>query len=200
MVVPLLRCCLAVMGPKKVPKQAASLTSAAANPGVSLTAQSASHSSILISSFAPYRLNANLFASVVQGLDSQHVRIHDTSSGRLSCDYATPANTVITCLDWGYFKNSADSEARATKKRKRSSQTNGVTSATDIVLAYGTSRSEIHLLSPNESTVLKTLKDAHLGGIRDFKFQNDGLDHRAYSIGGEGKVVQWDLESQTAIM
>ncbi len=73
-------------------------------------------------------------------------------------------------------------------------------SGTDIVLAYGTSRSEIHIYSPTESKILKTLKDAHSGGIQDFKFQNDGHDHRAYSVGGDGKVVQWNLNSQTAMM
>ena len=166
-----------------------------------MTAKTAAQSSILRSSFAPSRLNAPLFASIIQGLDTQKIRIHDTAGGRIRCEHSTTASTTINCLDWGYLEsNTTDSQqAKLSKKRKRSSQLNGETSSADVVLAYGTSRSEIHIFSVTESKIVKTLKDGHSGGIRDFKFES-GHGHRAYSLGGDGKVVQWDLKAQTATM
>ena len=190
------------MGSKKPIKHVTSKTSAAANPTASSTTHTANQSSILRSSFAPSRLGAPFFASVIQGFDSQHLRIHDTTSGRLHCEHPVNSRTLITCLDWGYLGQSGagQQQQESLKKRKRSKLINGVSSAKNVVLAYGTSRSEIQIYSPTESHVLRVLKDAHSGGIRDFKFVNDGHESKAYSIGGDGKLVQWDLKTQRAIM
>ena len=189
------------MGNKKAPKIVTSNISAATNPAASSTAHIPNNSSILKSSFAPSRFVAPLFASVIQGLESQHLRIHDTTTGRLRCEHAIASRVSITSLDWGYYGGSSadyqDQEPK--KKRKRSTQLNGVSSSQNIVLAIGTSASEVQIYSPAESKILGILKDIHSGGIRDFKFVNDGRESKAYSAGGDGKLVQWDLKQGTAV-
>ena len=201
-VIPQKRYGLITMGNKKPTKHVTSTTSAAANPAASSKTHIPNQSSILRSSFAPSSFGVPLFASTIQGFDSQRLRIHDTTSGRLRCEHSVTPQTVITCLDWGYFGESRANQQQQVerKKRKRSSQLNGVTSAKNIVLAYGTNLSEIQIYSPTESKVLGVLKDGHSGGIRDFKFQDEGRERRVYSVGGDGKMVQWDLNNQTVMM
>lgn len=191
------------MGNKKTPKNVTSNTSTAANPAASSETHIAQNSSILRSSFAPFRFGAPFFASVIQGLDSQRLRIHDTTNGRLLCEHAIASRASITCLDWGHLGgNSLDDEDQGPKKKRRKGSThgNGVSPSQDIVLAFGTSASEIQIYSPGESKILVTLKDAHSGGIRDYKFAENGREGKAYSVGGDGKLVQWDLKQGTAIM
>lgn len=189
------------MGVSKKPKGVASNISSAANPAASSATQTANKSSILRSSFSPSRLQLSLFASVIQDFDSQHLRIHETITGRLRCNYAIGSKASITCLDWGY--HGANYQGRhhkeSQKKRKRSSeQINGNTAISsenslDAVVAFGTTDSEIHLFSPSESKIRKILGNAHTDDVRDFKFTNYGLHGEGWSIGGDGKLVQWDL-------
>jgi len=186
------------MGQSKKPKGVASNISSAANPAASSTTQTANKSSILCSSFSPSRLQLSLFASVIQGVDSQHLRIHETITGRLRCDHAIGSKASITCLDWGYHgANYQDQHHKESqKKRKRSELVSGATSGEngmDAVVAFGTTDSEIHLFSPAESKIMKVLGDVHTHGVRDFKFEGHGLHGEGWSIGGDGKLVQWDL-------
>lgn len=189
------------MGNKKASKTVTSNISTAANPSASAQTHIASNSSILRSLFAPFRLGVPLFASVIQGFDSQRLRVHDTTTGRLLCEHAIASRATVTCLDWGYFgdasKEIGDDEEPKKKKRKRTSAPNGVPSSQRVVLAIGTSTSEIQIYSPTESKVLVTLKDVHSRGIRDFKFSNDGREGKAYSLGGDGRLAQWDLQHGT---
>ena len=69
----------------------------------------------------------------------------------------------------------------------------------DATVAFGTSDSEIHFFSPAESKVLKVFDGAHAYGIRDFKFREAGLQAEGWSIGGDAKLVQWDLKKGLAI-
>lgn len=185
------------MGQTKKPKGVASNISSSAKPAASSTTQTANKSSILRSSFSPSRFQLSLFASVIQGFDSPHLRIHETTTGRLQCDHAIGSKTSITCLDWGY--HGANYQGRhhkeSQKKRKRTEQINGALPGEGSmpVIAFGTSDSEIHLFSPAESKVVKLLGDAHIHGVRDFKFREDGLHGEGWSVGGDGKIVQWDL-------
>lgn len=191
------------MGKQKAPKNVSSNVSSTANPAASSTTRTAHNSAILKSSFAPFRLGSPFFASVIQGLDSQCLRIHDVTTGRLLCEHGLISRASVTCLDWGYYAGgsaSHEEQQPKKKKRKRSSQPNGPPPSQDIVLAYGTNLSEIQIYSPKESKVLATLKDVHSGGIRDFRFINDGRDGEAYSAAGDGKLVRWDLKQGTAIV
>lgn len=98
----------------------------------------------------------------------------------------------MTCLDWGFHGQKADSN----KKRKRLDALNGISSKGsphDVVLAIGTSDSNVFLYSPIEAKVVAVLANAHTGGIRDFKFVVDGVNDHAWSLGGDAKLVQWDL-------
>ena len=44
-----------------------------------------------------------------------------------------------------------------------------------------------------------TLSEAHTQGIRDFKFANNGLHAEGWSLGGEGRLIQWDLRKNRVI-
>lgn len=178
-------------------KLRSSLSKASA-PAASSNTQSITKSSILQSSFAPSYFQLALFASVVRGLDSQQIRIHDTASGRLRCEHAIAPKATINCLDWGYYGDRPweDHQRDLKKKRKRTEQVNGVANvdnAQDVVLAFGTSDSDVHFYSPAAAKVIGTLKNAHTQGIRDFKFVDAGRGAEGWSIGGDGKLVHWDL-------
>lgn len=67
------------------------------------------------------------------------------------------------------------------------------------MLAFGTSDSEIHIFSPAEAKMVGSLKGGHTQGIRDFKFVDYGLDAQGWSVGGDGKLVQWNLKTYRSI-
>ncbi|KAL8674734.1 MAG: hypothetical protein Q9168_000892 [Polycauliona sp. 1 TL-2023] len=186
------------MGAGKKSRNPASKVSAAVAPAASAITQSTGKSSILRSSFAPSFFQLALFASVIQGFDSQQIRFHDTNTGRLRCEHSIGSKASFSCLDWGYYgEGYHDRQLKESKKkRKRSEPVNGTTNGAhpqDVVLAFGTSDSEIHLYSPTSTKTVCILKDVHSQGIRDFKFVNAGKSQSAWSIGGDGKLVLWDL-------
>jgi len=190
------------MGKSRNPRPNASQISSKANPSSSTT--TTSKSSILKSSFAPSRFQLCLFASVIQGLESQHLRLHDTNNGLLQCDHAIASRASITCLDWGYRseRDPKQEQREAKKKRKRSEGINGTPSidnTREIALAFGTTDSEIFIFSPAEAKVVGMLKDGHTRGVNDFRFAVEDSHVGGWSIGGDGKLVQWDLRKSQAI-
>ena len=147
---------------------------------------SSSHkSSILKSSFAPSRFQLRLFASVIQSFDTQQLRIHDTSTSRLRCVHKTKSNIKVNCLDWGRYSRSSPRSQRSSQKVKDHSQE-------DVVVAYGTSDSEVCIFSPAENKVVQILAGGHERGIYDFKFSQH-QEQEAWSIGGDAALVRWDL-------
>ncbi|MCJ1408065.1 Small subunit (SSU) processome component [Ptychographa xylographoides] len=186
---------------KKAAIQAVSKTSSAAAPATSASTRNADQSSVLRSAFAPSQFQLSLFASVIQGLDSQQLRIHDTTTGLLKCDHTVGSRSRINCLTWGnYGSLGAESyQPPSKKKRKISDQANGSTNQSDVVVALGTSTSEIQFLSPVEGTIVGRLRDGHTQGIHDFKFVNDGTSSLGWSLGGDGKMIQWNIRSETIV-
>ncbi|KAL8694375.1 MAG: hypothetical protein Q9218_000940 [Villophora microphyllina] len=189
------------MGIGKNPRSTAPRILAATAPAASASTQSTSRSSIIRSSFAPSYFQLTLFASIIQGFDSQRLRIHDTVTGRLRCEHALTPKTSVGCLDWGFYGHEHPDreieELKKKKKRKRTEQINGVAAAhqsQDVILAIGTSNSEIELYSPSAAKLVGVLKGVHTQGIRDFKFADAGKGSVGWSIAGDGKLVQWDLQ------
>lgn len=183
-------------GNRKPRAQASKVSSAAL--AASATTKTPQKSSILRSLFSPSQYQLSLFASVIQGLDAQHLRIHDISTGRLRCEHAITSKVTINCLDWGHYGgNHPDRHHQeSNKKRKRHAQSNGPgLEHRNVVLAFGTSQSEVLMFSPFESNVVGTLKGAHTQGVKDFKFVDVSIRSQGWSIGGDNKLVQWDLES-----
>ncbi|KAI9839565.1 MAG: hypothetical protein M1819_002191 [Sarea resinae] len=185
---------------KKTSGGVASNISSGAAPATAAAAQSASRSSIIRSAFSPSIYQLSLFASVIQGLESQHLRIHDTVTGRLRCEHASAPNSTINSLDWGYYggKGSDWDHQLLKKKRKRGSEADGSTIG-GIVVAFGTNNNEIVFFSPVEGKVVGKLQGVHSQGIRDFKFTNRAATAEGWSLGGEGKLAQWDLRKGTTI-
>jgi U3 small nucleolar RNA-associated protein 5 len=172
----------------------------AASPAAGLS-QATSKSSVLRAAFSPSQYQLALFASVIQGLDAQHIRIHDTNTGRLQCEHALNPKETVTSLDWGYYGGQGKNRDQSKKKRKRGSDVNGVDGLDqgDIVVAFGTSSSDIRMYSPAEDKVVGTLTGAHDKGIKDFKFTADRPGQEGWSIGGDNKLVQWDLRTGKSI-
>ena len=159
---------------------------------------------MLPSSFCPSHFQLSWFASVIQGLDGQHLRIHDTNTGRLRCEHTITSKASITCLDWGYYgENHRDRHHKESKKkRKRSEMVNGHVpndQTSNVVVAVGTSDSEVHMFSPQEAKIIASLNEAHTQGIRDFKFADNGIHAEGWSIGGDGRLVQWDLRENRVL-
>jgi U3 small nucleolar RNA-associated protein 5 len=167
--------------------------------GAASTASSATKknqkSSISRSAFSPSYLQVSLFASVVQGFNSQHLRIHDTSTGRLRCEHAAAARARITSLAWGYYGTSYrdNQQGGSKKKRKRDQDAGG-----HAVVAYGLDTSDICFFSPAEGKIVCTLSGVHERGIKDFQFVVEDQS-QGWSIGGDGKLVQWDLTSKSVV-
>ena len=182
---------------KKSTGQAVSKISPASAPALSSTTHLANKSAILCSAFSPSHFQLSLFASVIQGLDSHQIRIHDTITGRLKCEHAIGSRAGITCLSWGYYGTPAtvSSQTLLKKKRKRSEDINGTTDHDNAVVAIGTTLSEVQFFSPSAGRVAGALTGAHTQGIEDFKFVDDGTSSVAWSLGGDGKLVRWNLRN-----
>ncbi|KAH1307259.1 hypothetical protein KXX11_003661 [Aspergillus fumigatus] len=165
----------------------------ASRPPVSKTSSAASPA------FAPSEYQLALFASVIQGLDGQHLRIHDTNTGRLQCEHVLSPKETVTSLDWGYFPSrQRDRDQQGKKKRKRHSDVNGASNGFeqgDVVVAFGTNASEIRMYSPTEDKIVGALEGVHDKGVVDFKFTADRLGQEGWSLGGDNKLVQWDLRT-----
>ncbi|KAL2862883.1 Dip2/Utp12 family-domain-containing protein [Aspergillus lucknowensis] len=177
---------------KKSSQKPASKTSAAASAAVADLTNTGNKSSILKASFTPSDYQLALFASVIQGLDGQNLRIHDTNTGRLQCEHALGPRELVTSLDWGYYVGRRE---QSKKKRKRHSDTIGTTDGLDqgdVVVAFGTSTSDIRLYSPAESKIVGILTGGHTAGVKDFKFAVDRVQE-GWSVGGDNRLVQWDL-------
>ncbi|KAL2835169.1 Dip2/Utp12 family-domain-containing protein [Aspergillus cavernicola] len=177
---------------KKSSQKLASKTSSTASPAVADFTNTGNKSSILKASFAPSDYQLALFASVIQGLDGQNLRIHDTNTGRLQCEHVLGPKELVTSLDWGYY---AGRKEQSKKKRKRHSDVNGTSDGLDqgdVVVAFATNTSDIRMYSPAEDKIVGALTGGHTGGVKDFKFTAD-RPQEGWSIGGDNKMVQWDL-------
>lgn len=186
---------------KKASRPPASKVASASQPAASAATVAGAKSSIIRSAFSPSEYQLALFASVIQGLDSQHLRIHDIQTGALQCEHSVAPRESITSLDWGYTDSSREPGSK--KKRKRKSSANGAVdddkSGREPVIAFGTSSSDIHVYSTAEAKVLYTLTGVHEGGIKDFKFATGETSSQGWSIGGDNRLVQWDLVSQKSL-
>ena len=187
---------------KKHPKVHASKISSKADLSASSKTQVASQSAILQSAFSPPRYHFPWFASVIQVIGVQHLRVHDTVTGHLRCHLPIPPKTTVTCLDWGSYGKSNSGKETSSKKRKRDGLVNGagIEKGADVVLAYGTNHAEIKLYSPAKAEVVGALEGIHTQGIKLFRFSTaEGRPAEGWSLGGDGKLVQWDLRKCTSI-
>ena len=170
-------------------------TTAAAAPASGSILNNSNKSGVLRSLFCPSHYQLSLFASVIQGLDSQHLRIHDTATGRLRCEHAVASRATINCLDWGchHTRHEETPEGSPRKRRKRPEKINGSRSTEDFVVAYGASDSYIRLYSPTEDKIVNELHGVHTTSVVDFKFADDG---KGWSLGADGILVKWNIQSR----
>lgn len=164
-------------------------------PVVSSVTTSSQRSSVLKSAFAPSQLQLHLFASVIQSFDSQQLRIHETTTGRLRCQHEIKAGSKVSCLDWGYWGAAYRIQRQASLKKKRKRDQDNHQGA---VVAYGTNTSEICIFSPTEGKIVGTLTGAHERSVTDFRFSPSDYND-AWSLGDDVKLVQWDLSENQPI-
>ncbi|KAI5297059.1 Small subunit (SSU) processome component, partial [Ascosphaera atra] len=183
-------------------------------PSTATTATTASSASaILHSAFTPSTSQWSLFASVIQGLDAQRIRIHDVASHRLLCEHAVAPKELVTSLDWGYLATTssanastgASESASAKKKRRRSSSTANALAAPstesqeELVLAFGTSTGDIRIFSPAQDRIVTVAKSQGPAAIVDAKFTAPAAPGTAsastelWSVTSDGKLSRWDL-------
>lgn len=159
-------------------------------------------SSILKSAFAPCAYQLDLFASVIQAFDCQHLRIHDFNNGRLQCNHRLGAGTRINSLDWGFygpdFRDQNEQKPKRKRKRDHESREFIAANAKNAVVALGTSNSDVQMFSPAKGKVVGKLSGIHERGVNDFRFVS-GDCLWGWSIGGDGRVAQWNLKSNQAV-
>ena len=158
------------------------------------TSTSSHKSSILRSAFAPSKFQLRLFASVIQSFESQQLRVHDTTTSRLRSQHPTEPGATIHCLAWGrYTRLDAGQSSQASQKKKRK---RGADSE-DVIVAYGTNQSKICMFSPTEGKLVGKLGGVHERGVEACTFSRD--EQSIWSIGGDSKLVQWDLKTDNAV-
>ena len=186
------------MGKKIASNRTVSKLSAATSLTDSPHLQSAKGSSILLCAFLPPQFFQSLFVSVIHEIGSQHVRVHDTRSERVLCNHPTSSTASITCLDWGRYRSDSRDEYLEPSRKKRkiytSLENQEAQEGGGVVVAYGTNESKIHFLSPAEGKVIVTLQGGHTLGINDFKFSLADDCQSGWSLGGDGNLVQWNLQ------
>ena len=182
-------------------KNASNWTDSKLSAAISLTdssfPQNIKGTSVLHCAYLPPQYFQPLFASVYHGIGSQHVRVHDIHSKRVLCDHSTSSTTSITCLEWGRHRSNSREEHSEPFRKKRKIYTSldhPKAQEDEVVVAYGTNESKIYLLSPAEGRVVATLEGAHTFGIKDFKFSPADDCQTGWSLGGDGNLVQWNLQ------
>lgn len=186
------------MAGKKSSGRALSKTSFTAVAAKFHSTNSADKSAIIHSAFSPSQFQLSLFASIIKIFDSQVLRLHDTITGQLRCTHSIGLKAKVNCIDWGYYTpNLQNLSEQPSRKKRRRLETNNGSGRRDVVIAIGTSDSEIQMFSPRETKVLGVLREGHAQGIKDFKFVNAGVSFEAWSIGGDNKLVQWNLRNDS---
>ncbi|KAK6535282.1 Small subunit (SSU) processome component [Orbilia ellipsospora] len=163
-------------------------------------------SPILKSAFSPSWSKLSLFSSVLRGLDAQRLRCHDTTSGRLQCEYIFDKTVEVNSLTWGSLAET--DKDRKKKKRKRASDADAAVDENDdeqkqhdgaeVVIAATSSTGKIFLYSPVQAELVKTLEGGHAGPVTDFQFVESSKSVRAWSCGGN-KLVEWDVKKGASI-
>ncbi|KAI8373626.1 WD40-repeat-containing domain protein [Choanephora cucurbitarum] len=155
---------------------------------VETSANASENAGIVISAF-DNSTTADYFALITHGLDRHRLRIFNVRSGTVSNDYSAQEKERITCLAWGYMKDTGDLQAstvQAFKKKK-----SGVTSLSRVI-GLGMHTGSIGLYSLAHGTIVKTLSGSHTTPITDFVMNKDGS--RGYSVAEDNMVVEWDIE------
>ena len=109
----------------------------------------------------------------------------------------------MNSLNWGYYGQSDDDRHHAERRRKRKRAESNFgydpnEMSGEVALAFGTSDSQIQFLSL-DGKIIGTLQGAHTLGVRDFKFEDLGKSGKGWSVGGDGKIMQWDLHEGKCI-
>lgn len=159
------------------------------------TSKLSAASAVQKASFSPASLHLSLFASLIDGVDSQRLRVHDSANGRLRCDYAIDRGVTCNSLSW----STLDDGGKKKRKRKRVEEGNVKGDVDNVVIALGTNKGSILLFSPTEASLIGKLEGGHVGAVADFKFAGGGKGYSGWSCGSDGKLVEWNWKTQQVV-
>ncbi|KAI8080245.1 WD40-repeat-containing domain protein [Gilbertella persicaria] len=155
---------------------------------VETSANASENAGIVISAF-DNSATADYFALITHGIDRHRLRIFNVRSGTVSNDYSAQEKEKITCLTWGYLKDTGDLQANTVQafKKKKS----GMTSLTRVI-ALGMHSGSIAFYSLSHGAIIKTLQGSHTTPITDFVMNKEGS--RGYSVAEDNLIIEWDIE------
>lgn len=81
---------------------------------VETSANASENAGIVISAFDE-STTADHFALITHAVDRHRLRIFNVRSGTVSNDYSAQEKEKITCLTWGYLKDTGDLQVRLIK-------------------------------------------------------------------------------------
>ncbi|CEP10722.1 hypothetical protein [Parasitella parasitica] len=155
---------------------------------VETSANASENAGIVISAF-DNSSTADHFALITHAIDRHRLRIFNVRSGTVSNDYSAQEKEKITCLTWGYMKDTGDLQANTVQafKKKKS----GIASLSRVI-ALGMYSGSISMYSLSHGTIVKTLTGPHTSPITDFVMNKDGS--KGYSVAEDNLIVEWDIE------
>ncbi|KAG2210333.1 hypothetical protein INT47_003318, partial [Mucor saturninus] len=155
---------------------------------VETSANASENAGIVISAFDE-STTADHFALITHAVDRHRLRIFNVRSGTVSNDYSAQEKEKITCLSWGYLKDTGDLQANTVQafKKKKS----GIASLSKAI-ALGMQSGSIAMYSLSHGAIIKELTGSHTSPITDFVMTKDGS--RGYSVAEDNLIVEWDIE------
>ncbi|KAG2235548.1 hypothetical protein INT48_003111 [Thamnidium elegans] len=155
---------------------------------VETSANASENAGIVISSFDE-STTADYFALITHAVDRHRLRIFNVRSGTVSNDYSAQEKEKITCLTWGYLKDTGDLQANTVQafKKKKS----GIASLSRVI-ALGMQSGSVAMYSLSHGAIVKQLMGGHTTAITDFVMTKDGT--RGYSVAEDNFIVEWDIE------
>ncbi|KAL0138228.1 WD40-repeat-containing domain protein [Mucor lusitanicus] len=155
---------------------------------VETSANASENAGIVISAF-DNSTTADHFALITHAVDRHRLRIFNVRSGTVSNDYSAQEKEKITCLAWGYMKDTGDLQANTVQafKKKKS----GIASLSRVI-ALGMQSGSIAMYSLSHGAIVKKLTGSHTTPITDFVMNKDGS--KGYSVAEDNLIVEWDIE------
>lgn len=174
-------------------KAAAKAAKPAPSSTSKLSTAASPNAALAASAFSPASFRLSLFASVVLGLDAYRLRIHDTNTGRLRSEHVFEAGVRVNSVSWVALASAQD--RKSSKKRRRKAD-GGDVEEKNAAVAVTTNKGSVILYSATEGTVAGVLEGAHVGEVVAFEAEKGG---NAWSVGVDGKLVEWDLVKKVAL-
>ncbi|KAJ1920526.1 Small subunit (SSU) processome component [Mycoemilia scoparia] len=146
--------------------------------------------------------NVNYLALVNQTVDRHRLRIFDVHNsaaiGELKASNDQEKLKRFTCIEFGLVRSDVIKE---TKSKKRKSDATSKNQTKTLLAAIGLQDGSIALYSPAQNKIISQLDGGHTMAVQDITFGEsaDRKQPRCWSCDTTGKIVEWDLLSNTIV-